>query len=87
MFFGIVYICMAIKWQRRFMDGLENILQSTHIWDYKQLTREFNLLVFFAVLFLIIILRLVSIQLIQGDYYDRLLSNQHISQSNLVAER
>jgi len=78
---------MAIKWQKRFMDGLESVLQSTHIWNYRQLTREFNLLVFFGVLFLIIILRLAFIQLIQADYYDGLLSNQHISQSNLTAER
>jgi len=78
---------MAIKWQKRFINGLESILKYTHIWDYRQLTREFNLLVFFAVLFLIIILRLAFLQLIQADYYDGLLSNQHISQSNLTAER
>ena len=78
---------MAIKWQKRFVDWLEKLLQSTHIWNYRHLTREFNLLVFFGVLFLIIVLRLVFLQLIQADYYDGLLSNQHISQSNLTAER
>lgn len=42
---------------------------------------------FFGFLFLVVVLRLVYIQLIQADYYDQLLSNQHISKSNLDAER
>jgi len=45
------------------------------------------MLLFFLFLFLIIVLRLVYVQLIQGDYYDRLLSSQHISRSNLKADR
>jgi len=45
------------------------------------------MLLFFGFLFLILILRLVYIQLVQSDYYDRLLSSQHISRSNLTADR
>lgn len=45
------------------------------------------MLLFFGFLFSVIVLRLGYIQLIQADYYDRLLSSQHISRSNLKADR
>ncbi len=53
----------------------------------KYVNREFSILLFFGFLFLILILRLAYIQLVQADHYDRLLSSQHISRSNLRAER
>jgi cell division protein FtsI/penicillin-binding protein 2 len=78
---------MAIKWQRRFIDTLENRLQSTRLRTHKDFGREFYMLLFFGFLFSVIVLRLGYIQLIQADYYDRLLSSQHISRSNLKADR
>ena len=57
------------------------------IWWHKWLGREFYMLLFFGFLFLILVLRIFYIQIVQSDYYDAILSSQHISSSNLTAER
>lgn len=53
----------------------------------KWITKEIWLFLFFVCLFLILIVRLFYIQVIQSKYYDARLSAQHVSQSNLAADR
>jgi cell division protein FtsI/penicillin-binding protein 2 len=52
-----------------------------------RITREFYLLVFFAFLFFLIFLRLFWLQILNHQYYEDLLSKQHVSQSLLKAKR
>lgn len=52
-----------------------------------KVTREFYLLLFFGFLFFIIFVKLFWLQIINHNYYENLLSKQHVSQSLLKAKR
>ncbi len=58
-------------------------------WQKKiyNLTQEQWLLWFFGLLFFILLARLFTLQVVQGDYYRELLVNQHYTKSELKASR
>jgi len=53
----------------------------------KALTREQKLLLFFAGIFSLVIIRLFYLQVVQWGYYNELLAGQHYTSSRLQAER
>lgn len=75
------------RWSKKvshiFLQLFEKIGISLDRW----ITKDVGLFIFFLFLFLILILRLFYIQVIQWQYYDSRLSAQHVSQSNLAADR
>lgn len=72
---------------KNFDQKLEHWLQTQTFLKYVKVTKDFYLLCFFWCLFLILILRLFYLQVIQHNYYDALLNQQHVSETSLQAKR
>ena len=72
---------------KNFDQKLEHWLQTQTFLKYIKVTKDFYLLCFFWLLFLILILRLFYLQVIQHNYYDNLLNQQHVSETSLQAKR
>ncbi len=66
---------------------MEHWLQTKTFLKYIKVSKDFYLLCFFWFLFLILILRLFYLQVIQHNYYDTLLNQQHVSETSLKAKR
>lgn len=70
-----------------FDENLKSFLKKYSIFKWIDISREFYLLIFFAFLFLILIIRLFVLQIVKHRYYDDVLNSQHISSSLLKADR
>jgi cell division protein FtsI/penicillin-binding protein 2 len=70
-----------------FDQKLEHLLQTKTFLKFVKVTKDFYLLCFFGFLFLILVVRLFYLQIIQHNYYDNLLNQQHVSETSLKAKR
>jgi len=70
-----------------FDERLKNLFKKYSIFKNIEIWKEFYLLLFFGLLFLIIIIRLFFLQVINHGYYDDVLNSQHVSSSLLKADR
>lgn len=77
----------SLSHYKSFDQKLEHWLQTKTFLKYIKVTKDFYLLTFFWFLFLLLILRLFYIQIIQHNYYDTLLNQQHVSEISLKAKR
>lgn len=76
-----------IKTYRNMDEYIQKKLDKIPFLNHIRVTREFYLLVFFGFLFFILFLRLFWLQIFNHNYYEDLLSRQHVSQSFLKAKR
>lgn len=70
-----------------FDERLKNLFKKYSILKNIEIWKEFYLLIFFSLLFLILIIRLFFLQVINHNYYDDILNSQHVSSSLLKADR
>ncbi len=77
----------SVSHYRSFDQRLEYRLQNHTFLRFVKVTRDFYLLSFFWLLFLVLVIRLFFVQVIQHDYYDNLLNQQHVSETSLKAKR
>lgn len=77
----------SISHYKSFDQKLEHWLQTQTFLKFVKVTKDFYLLCFFWFLFLLLILRLFYIQIIRHGYYDKLLNQQHVSETSLQAKR
>ncbi len=72
---------------KNFDQQFEHWLKTRTFLKYIKVSKDFYLLCFFWLLFLILILRLFYLQIIEYNYYDTTLNQQHVSETSLVAKR
>ncbi len=77
----------SISHYKNFDQRLEHRLQTNTFLRFVRVSREFYLLCFFWLLFLLLIFRLFYLQIIRHSYYDTLLNQQHVSETSLKAKR
>ena len=81
------FMLKSMSHYKSFDQKLEHWLQTTTFLKYIKVSKDFYLLCFFWLLFFILILRLFFLQVIQHNYYDTLLNQQHVSETSLQAKR
>lgn len=71
----------------KFIDFWIKILKENKFLKEYWMTRELAVLVWFTILFLILIIRLFSVQIVHHKEYSEILNSQHTTQSSLQADR
>lgn len=77
----------SLSRHQSFDQKLEYWLQTKTFLKQIKVGKDFYLLSFFWLLFLIIVLKLFYLQVIKHNYYDTLLNQQHVSETSLQAKR
>lgn len=77
----------SLSRHQSFDQKLEYWLQTKTFLKQIKVGKDFYLLSFFCLLFLIIVLKLFYLQVIKHNYYDTLLNQQHVSETSLQAKR
>jgi len=83
----IIFSMLYRSKKSSFKHYLKKKVRKYKIFKHVRFTKEVYLFGFFCFLFFVIVLRLFILQVVNAKYYDRLLSNQHVSRSLLKADR